>query len=124
MSDSQSAPTQSYELPSIERPASVSPTEDQLRTEAVDVAHDPYVALRLKDFQLYLLGWVLSVIGGQIQEVAVGWDIFQRAQREGQINPFLSLGLVGGVVAAPIILLAIPAGTLADRFDRRKLIVI
>ena len=49
-----------------------------LEHEAIGADHDPYAALRLKDFRLYLLGWVLSVIGAQIQEVAVGWVHFHR----------------------------------------------
>ncbi|HWE04755.1 MAG TPA: MFS transporter [Tepidisphaeraceae bacterium] len=86
--------------------------------------HDPYAALRIRDYRLFWAGWVMSVIGQQIQEVAVGWDIFNRTRAEAKINPLLALGLIGGVIAIPIIALAIPAGELADRFDRRKIIVL
>jgi MFS family permease len=79
--------------------------------------HDPYAALRFGDFRFYLVGWVVSVIGSQILEVAVAWDLYQRTHNA------LTLGWVGLVSAAPIILLALPAGHIADRFDRRRIMV-
>lgn len=56
-------------------------------------------------------------MGNQIQSIAIGWEIYQRT---GQA---LSLGLVGLAQAVPTIVLALPAGFLADRFDRRKVVV-
>ncbi|HET6251857.1 MAG TPA: MFS transporter [Tepidisphaeraceae bacterium] len=114
-----------YETPDPERPASSAPAFlDSHAPGTGGRGHDPYAALRYPDFLLYLAGWVLSVIGQQIQDVAVGWDIFIRTRAEANINPLLALGLVGAVLAIPIIVLAIPAGALADRFDRRKIIMI
>ncbi|HZL34667.1 MAG TPA: MFS transporter [Tepidisphaeraceae bacterium] len=112
-----------YEGPDIERPASSAPGEQFAEHDTSAAPHDPYAAWRLRDFRLYSVGWVLSVIGQQIQDVAVGWDIFNRTQAEAQLNPFLALGLIGAVLAAPVVLLGIPAGALADRFDRRKIIM-
>lgn len=57
-------------------------------------------------------------MGNQIQSIAIGWEIYQRT---GQA---LSLGLVGLAQAVPTIVLALPAGFLADRFDRRKVVVL
>jgi MFS family permease len=81
------------------------------------IAHDPYAALRHRDFLLYMFGWVFNVIGGQITEVAVGWDLYQRTH-----NP-MALAWVGLVSEAPVILLALPAGQLADHFDRRRIVL-
>jgi MFS family permease len=80
--------------------------------------HDPYAALRFAAFAQYLIGWIIAVIGDQILEVAVGWDVYLRT------GSAMSLGWVGLVSAAPIILLALPAGHLADRFDRRRILLI
>lgn len=115
--------TLGYESPDVERPASAATSEQVMAAEARP-DHDPYAALRLPDFRLYLLGWVVSVIGQQILDVAIGWDIFNRTTAEANINPLLALGLVGGVLAGPIIGLAIPAGLIADRFDRRLIIMV
>ena len=71
---------------------------------------------------MYSLGWLFSVIGQQVQSVAVQWQVFQRMPSAS--GGALALGLVGGVQALPVILLALPAGHLADRFDRRKIVML
>jgi MFS family permease len=78
--------------------------------------HDPYAALRVAGFRWYLCGWGLSVIGQQLQTVAVGWEVSQRT------HSAMWLGLVGLTQAGPLLLLALPAGHLAD-LGNRKLIV-
>jgi MFS family permease len=118
---------QGYEQPDLERPASAAPTEVELEEElpggSRSADHDPYAALRLPDYRLYSAGWILAVIGQQIQDVAVGWDVYNRTRAEANLNSFLALGLVGAVLALPVMLLALPAGALADRFDRRKIVM-
>jgi MFS family permease len=79
-------------------------------------SHDPFAALRLRDFQLYSAGGLLAIIGQQMQSVAVGWELYERT------NSAISLGFVGLLQALPVILLALPAGQLADRFDRRRIV--
>ncbi|HEY1068763.1 MAG TPA: MFS transporter, partial [Pirellulales bacterium] len=80
--------------------------------------HDPYAALREPGFGWYALGNVLSVLGVQMQTVAVGWEIFQRTG-----DP-LSLGLVGLVQVGPVLAFAIPSGHVADRYDRRHVVFV
>jgi len=92
--------------------------EDGLTDEGPSIIapHDPYAALRLRAFRWYLSGWVLSVIGQQLQFLAVSWEIYQRTGQKS------SLGWIGLAQAAPVILLALPAGQLAD-WANRKVIV-
>lgn len=78
--------------------------------------HDPYAAFHIPNFLRYLPGILLVSTGMGAQGLAVGWDIYQRTGQP------LALGLVGGVQAIPMVLLSLPAGYLADRFDRRKLV--
>lgn len=80
--------------------------------------HDPLAALRIRDFQLFSIGGVFSIIGQQMQGVAVGWELYERT------GSALSLGWVGLIQALPVICLALPAGQLADRFDRRRMVMI
>lgn len=82
------------------------------------IKHDPYAALRIADYRLYTIGWVISLIGTRIQGTAVAWDMYQRT------GEALSLGLVGLAQAVPILLLALPAGYLADRFNRARLMIV
>ena len=117
-----------YEPPDPERPASASPTEQDLECEVPTVAsldhapaptdHDPYSALRFPDYRKYASGWILAVVGQQMQSVAVGWEIFDKTHSK------MALGLVGLVQALPVILLALPAGQLADMFDRRRIVAV
>src|ERR1700722_17296323 len=109
-----------YEIPDIQRPASASTTEDALESQAIpaDARHDPYAAIRLSGFRLYSLGWVPAVLGDQMQSVAIGWVLFERTHRA------ITLGWVGLMQALPVISLALVAGQIADRFDRRRVVQI
>lgn len=80
-------------------------------------AHDPLVALRSGDFRLLLSGSFVAVMAQQMFGVAVGWELYERT------NSPLALGLVGLVQVAPVVLLALPAGHVADCYDRKLIVV-
>ena len=82
------------------------------------LAHDPYAALRFRDYRLFLSGRLMSVLGQQMLDVAIGWELYDRTRSA------LALGLVGLVLVLPIIALALPAGHAADRHDRRHIVII
>ena len=63
----------------------------------------------------YAVGRIAAVFGAQMLDVAVGWQLYERT------GSAFSLGLVGLVQVVPVVLLALPAGAVADRFDRRKI---
>lgn len=77
---------------------------------------DPYAALRVPDFRRFLFGHFLASLGTQMQTVAVGWYLYDRT------DSAFALGAVGLAQVLPIILLTLPAGHLADRFDRKNLL--
>ena len=89
-----------------------SPALDPLAVE-----RDPYAALRERDFRLFLSGNFLWVLGFKMQAVAVGYEIFRRTEWP------LALGLIGLVQILPVLALALIAGHVADRFDRRNIIL-
>jgi MFS family permease len=78
--------------------------------------HDPYAALRLRDYRLLLLGGVLSSIGAEIQAAAVGWEVYERTESAA------SLGFTGLALFLPILLLALPAGQITDRYSRKLIL--
>ncbi len=41
-------------------------------------SHDPYAAFRVRDYRMYVLGWLLAMIGTRMQSVAIGWEMYQR----------------------------------------------
>ena len=72
--------------------------------------------LRSRDFRLYIVGRFLWTLAVQIQSVAVGWQVYDRTE-----DP-LALGLVGLALFLPVAILTLPAGDVADRFDRRRIL--
>ena len=85
---------------------------------SVLTTHDPYACFRISAFRRYAVGGVITRLGTRMQSVAVGWDVYQRTGEP------LALGLVGLVQVIPAIVLALPAGWLADSFDRRKVVLL
>lgn len=79
--------------------------------------HDPYAALRLPDYRRLLACGLLASIASEIQAVAVGWELYQRT------GSAAALGYVGLVQFLPVLLLSLPAGHAADRYDRKWLVV-
>jgi MFS family permease len=66
---------------------------------------------------LFQAGRALSITASEMQSVAVGWQVFEITHRP------LDLGYVGLVQFLPAVLLSIPAGHAADRFDRRAVLL-
>jgi MFS family permease len=78
--------------------------------------HDPYAALRQRDYRCLLIGAILASIGGEIQAVAVGWELYQRTDSPA------ALGFAGLAQFLPVLLLALPAGHVADRYSRKAIV--
>jgi len=76
---------------------------------------DPYASLRVPDFRRFIAFLAAQTLATMMQTVAVGWQIYLVTR-----DP-LALGIVGLAEALPFITLALPAGHLADRVDRRRL---
>lgn len=70
-----------------------------------------------RDFSLYLTARFLSALAIQMQNVAVGWLVYDLTR-----DPF-ALGLVGLASFLPAVALALVTGHAADRYDRRKILV-
>ena len=81
-------------------------------------AHDPYAAFRFGDFSLFTAGNLLSITGRLMLAVAVEWEVYART------HSATALGLVGLVIAVPVVTLSLPAGHLADRFSRKRIILV
>src|SRR3954471_23173789 len=102
-----------YESPDPQRAATESPSLPVLEYE--NQRHDPYAALRFRDYRFYSIGWLCASIGFQMQLAAIGWEIYKWT------GSAMKMGLAGGIQALPLIILALPAGHLADRYNRRTL---
>jgi MFS family permease len=78
----------------------------------------PFRVLRYRDFRLIWSAEVLSQTGTQIQRVAVAWQVFELTG-----NPF-HLGPLGLVRFVPLFLFGLAGGVVADRYDRRQILII
>jgi MFS family permease len=82
---------------------------------ALQDSHDPYAALRNRNFLWYVASVLALTLGTMIQATVVAWQVYALTR-----DP-LSLGLVGLAEALPFIGAALYAGHLADRHDRKLL---
>lgn len=80
--------------------------------------HDPYQALRFHDFRLLLTGNLIASLGGQMLALAIGWELYNRT------NSALALGFVGLVQVVPILLLSLITGHVADRYNRKTVVIL
>jgi len=74
-------------------------------------------ALRYPTFRIYFIGMLVSFVGTWMQSVAQSWLVYRLTG-----SPFL-LGLTGFAGQVPALLLAPFGGVLADRHDRRRIII-
>jgi len=77
-----------------------------------------FSALRHRDFALFWAGLFVSATGSWMQNVAQGWLVFQLTHSE------LKLGIVTAMGTFPILLTTLHAGVAADRFNKRKIVII
>ena len=84
---------------------------------AADRFRTTFAAFRERDFRIFWLGQLVSVTGLWMQTVAQGWLILVLTG-----SPFV-LGLAAAARSIPVLLLVLPAGIAADRFDKRKIII-
>ena len=78
----------------------------------------PFIALQHRDFRLLWIGQLISVTGSQMQAVAINWHIWQLTQSA------LALGLIGLARLLPIIVFSLVGGVLADKRDRRRILLV
>src|SRR5947209_11200236 len=92
------------------------PPGPRIGSESVPNEH-PYAVLRNRDFRLFLISRFVASFGQQMLTVAVGWELYERT------HSALALGLVGLTQMGPMILFTLPAGHVADNFERKQIII-
>ncbi len=77
-----------------------------------------YEAFRSRNYRFLLAGTVLSVLAQQMLSIVVSWDLYEATH-----SP-LALGNVGLVQILPVLLFTFAAGHVADRYDRRRTLLL
>ncbi len=75
-------------------------------------------AFASRDFRRYQLARAAGIIGAEAQAVAVAWQVYAMTHRA------LDLGYTGLALFIPALIFLLPAGHVADRFDRRRVILV
>ncbi|HEV2485714.1 MAG TPA: MFS transporter [Terracidiphilus sp.] len=75
-------------------------------------------AFASRDFRRFQFARVAAVLGYAAQSVAVAWQVYSITHRA------IDLGYTGLVQFVPGLLFLLPAGHVADRFDRRQIILV
>src|SRR5690349_1226175 len=84
----------------------------------VGTNHDPYTSLRHRDFRLLLTGRFLTSFAMEMLTFAISWELWLRT------HSAYALGMVGLVQGIPVILLSLPAGHVADQYNRKRIVLI
>ena len=77
-----------------------------------------FTSLRIRNFRLFMAGQLVSNIGTWCQAVALGWLVYTLT------GSGTALGTVTAVQFVPALFFSLWGGLLADRFDKRKLLLV
>jgi len=88
------------------------------QTDSNPPKHDPFAAIRDPNYRFFAFSFVASSMGLQMLSTAIGWEIWERT------GDAFMLGLAGLARALPVIALTLPAGTVVDRSDRKRVLSI
>ncbi len=76
------------------------------------------------DYRLFWLSRAAGSLGGLIQSVALGWQVYAVARETMDVaRSSFMLGTVGLVTFLPVLLFTLPAGEAVDRYDRRRVLL-
>lgn len=74
--------------------------------------------LKMRNFRIYMSGQVISLIGTWLQVTAQGWVVWELSHSEA------ALGVVSMLGSLPLLFLGPWAGVMADRWNRRILLIV
>ena len=77
-----------------------------------------FSAFRHRNYRLFFFGQLVSVIGTWMQQVALGWLVYDISKSA------FTLGAVRFLAAIPVTLFTLVGGALADRMEKRRIVII
>jgi MFS family permease len=75
-------------------------------------------SLRHRDFALFWSGLIVSSTGSWMQNLAQGWLVYDLTHSKAY------LGIVSAAGTLPVLLLTLPSGVIADRFSKRRIVIL
>src|SRR5439155_18961240 len=83
-----------------------------------DIFLSTFRSIRHRNYRLFFSGQCISLIGTWLQNTALAWLVYQ-ITRDSR-----ALGLMSFLGAVPVLFLGVYAGTIADEFPKRKILII
>lgn len=102
---------------SFRAPSGGNPGPSSPMANAAGPAPRAFGALRHRNFRVFYVGHLLSLMGTWMQTTAQGWLVLELTDSEFQ------LGLVTAVTSLPTLFFGLYAGVVADRWDKRRIIL-
>jgi predicted MFS family arabinose efflux permease len=75
-------------------------------------------SLRVRNYRLYFAGQVVSTSGNWMQQIAIAWLVLQLT------NSAFALGMSTALQSAPYLAIGPWGGLIADRYDKRRLLIV
>ncbi len=79
--------------------------------------HRTFSSLKIRDYRIFFTGQTISLVGTWMRMTAQGWLVYELTGSK------LLLGAITGLSLLPLFLFSVPAGALADRMSKRKLLI-
>ncbi|HZE42116.1 MAG TPA: MFS transporter [Stackebrandtia sp.] len=80
---------------------------------------DTFRSLRVRNYRLFAAGQLTSLLGRWMQIVSIDWLVLQLSGNSGS-----ALGFVTAFQFLPVLLLSLTGGKLADRYNKRRMLLI
>ena len=82
--------------------------------------------LAQRDYRYFWASRWMGGVGTQVQSVAMGWQVYDLSRQQHlDINhASFNVSLIGLITFAPLFFLALPAGMSADRYDRKRIMML
>jgi MFS family permease len=93
------------------------PTDDGIAAAPLAWARQTLASLSLRNFRLFYLGQGTSLVGTWVRRTALGWLVYELTGSRALLGTVMAVALVPLFVLSPL------AGAIADRVDKRRLIV-
>src|SRR5882724_6216364 len=90
---------------------------DEPVKKSAEASESAYAVLRYADYTRYLIGRFVASLGQQMLVMAIDWELYHRT------HSALPLAFVGLSLMIPMILFTMPAGHIADIFNRKKIVL-
>jgi len=76
-----------------------------------------FTSLKHPNFRLFWFGQMVSLSGTWVQTIAQGWLVLELT------NSAFLLGMINAIAALPIMLFSLVGGVVADRFNKKKILL-